>query len=121
MRVGINGFGRIGRAVFRKNIKSKNFDIPVINDINPDIENIAYMLNYDTTYGPLQDGFTAIDGCLKNSDCMVTVKQARLIDDIDWNSYGADYVIDASGVKENLLRASAVLEKNASVRKVFIT
>ncbi len=48
LKIGINGFGRIGRAIFRVNMKKRLFDIVAINDINPDIENISYQLNYDT-------------------------------------------------------------------------
>ncbi|MCL2399035.1 MAG: hypothetical protein FWC91_04720 [Defluviitaleaceae bacterium] len=121
MRIGINGFGRIGRAIFRINMRDKIFDVPVINDINPDINNVAYMINYDTTYGSLQDSFTAVDGSIKNKTCDVSVCCKQYIDHVDWNSFGVDYVIDASGIKENLLRANTVLEKNPSVKKVFIT
>ena len=53
LRVGINGLGRIGRAFFRINLENDIFEIPIINDINKDIENIAYTLNYDSIYGKL--------------------------------------------------------------------
>ena len=51
IRVGINGFGRIGRAIYRINHELKAFDVVVINDVNPDIQNICYSLKYDSTYG----------------------------------------------------------------------
>ena len=53
LKIGINGFGRIGRAIFRNNLMKNYFDIVCINDINPDINNIAYLLKFDTTYGKL--------------------------------------------------------------------
>ena len=53
LKIGINGFGRIGRAIFRNNLEKNYFDIVFINDINPDINNIAYLLKYDATYGKL--------------------------------------------------------------------
>ena len=51
LRVGINGFGRIGRALFRVNEGSRVFDIVAMNDLDPDIANHAYLLKYDSTYG----------------------------------------------------------------------
>jgi len=51
LRVGINGFGRIGRVLFRINEASRVFDVVAINDLDPDIENHAYLLKYDSTYG----------------------------------------------------------------------
>ena len=55
MKVGINGFGRIGRAIYRANNDNPKLDILVINDINPDKDNIFYTLKYDTLYGVLHD------------------------------------------------------------------
>ena len=55
INVGINGFGRIGRAIFRKNLKSNIFRVVAINDTNPSVENLIYMLKYDSTYGVLNE------------------------------------------------------------------
>ena len=55
IKVGINGFGRIGRAIFRQNINKNVFDVVVINDLNSNIENLAYQLKYDSTHGVLVD------------------------------------------------------------------
>ena len=54
MNVGINGFGRIGRAMFRLISKNKDINVSVINDINPDIKNICYTLQYDI-HGTFKD------------------------------------------------------------------
>ena len=51
VKIGINGFGRIGRVLTRIIQSRNNLDVVAINDINPDINNIAYLYNYDTTYG----------------------------------------------------------------------
>ena len=61
IRVGINGFGRIGRAIFRANAQKQCFEVVAINDVNPDNENLAYTLNYDTLYGRL-DNFFKVEG-----------------------------------------------------------
>lgn len=103
IRVGINGFGRIGRAIFRINFNYKYFEIVAINDINPDNNNIAYLLKYDSTYGRFphevraDDNYLIIDGN----------KTVRIFHEIDiskvpWRDEGADLIIDASGVRSNL-------------------
>lgn len=122
MKIGINGFGRIGRAIFRVNMKNHYyFDIPIVNDINPDPANIAYQINYDTTYGNLEDRFAAEGNCLKNSEMSFEVSCCHKIDEVDWDSYGVEIVVDASGKKDNLLLAKEVIRKNASVKKVIVT
>lgn len=122
MKIGINGFGRIGRAIYRVNMKHGfHFDIPVINDINPDSANVAYQLNYDTLYGNLEDKFSADGDLLSNSRNSFHVTDCDCIDEVDWDSYGVEIVIDASGKRNNLLRAQKVIEKNSSVQKVVVT
>jgi len=121
IKVGINGFGRIGRAIMRVNMENPRFDVPIINDINPDIESVAYTINYDTTYGSLTDWFVVEGQTLKNSQFTAHVSTSPSIDEIDWDSYGVSIVIDASGTKENLLKARRVIEKNPSVKKVIVT
>lgn len=122
MRVGINGFGRIGRTLYRVNMEADDsFCIPVINDINPDPANIAYLLNYDTTYGNLEKKFTNDGLHISNGELEFDALYEKFIDDVDWGRYGVDIVVDASGKKENLLRAKEVIRKNPSVKKVVIT
>ena len=53
IKVGINGFGRIGRTIFRQNIDRSIFDVVVVNDLNNNVENLAYQLKYDSTHGVL--------------------------------------------------------------------
>jgi len=71
LRIGINGFGRIGRAIFRINHQKKLFDIVAINDINPDNHNIAYLLQYDTTFGKF-------DGKVKDNKNSFKVDDKRI-------------------------------------------
>ena len=59
IRIGINGLGRIGRQIFRLAIKDPQIDIVGINELNPDINNWAYTLNYDTIYGKLDTTVTS--------------------------------------------------------------
>ena len=55
MKIGINGLGRIGRSILRQSLNNEDINICIINDLNPDINNISYTINYDTIYGPLKN------------------------------------------------------------------
>ena len=121
IRVGINGLGRIGRAIFRVNQLKRYFDVVVINDINPDIDNIAYTLNYDTLYGKQGIQFQSKGNCLINDlGDSINIHHEQHIYDVDWNQYDVDYVIDASGVLDNVKHARDLIEKG-SVKRVFVT
>ena len=118
LRVGINGFGRIGRTIFRINHRSSCFDVVAINDINPDTKNIAYLLQYDCTYGRFpetvgQDG----DELLIESQ-RIPVHHERQIMDVPWEKCGADVVIDSSGVKSHV---QPMLEYVGGVKNFIVT
>lgn len=118
MRVGINGFGRIGRSVFRILDNVPGIDVVVINDLY-DNEALRYLLSYDTVMGPFRKPLK-----LEN-DCFVTDKSnARLISernpaDIPWGEFGVDVVIESTGV----FRARAQLEQHlqAGAGRVLLT
>jgi len=121
IKVGINGAGRIGRAILRVNALKKYFEVVVINDINPDIDNIAYTLNYDTLYGRLDYPFRSEKGYLINDlDEKIKIFNEPIISNVAWDQYDVDYVIDASGIKENVKSARKIIDKNC-VRRVFVT
>ena len=121
IKIGINGFGRIGRAIFRNNIDKKYFEVVAINDINPDIKNIAYVLNFDTLYDRLPQLYKAEDGFIasENGD-KIRITHHKSISEVDWASHDIDYVIDATGVYKNVLDAQELI-KSGVVKKVFIT
>jgi len=121
IKVGINGLGRIGRAIFRANQLKKYFDVVVINDINPDIDNIAYTLNYDTLYGKLDVQFQSKEGCLVNSlGDSINVHHEEHIYNVNWDNYNVDYIIDASGVLDNVKHAKDLIEK-CNIKHIFVT
>lgn len=121
IKVGINGLGRIGRAIFRVNQLKKYFDVVVINDINPDIDNIAYTLNYDTLYGRLDSLFRSEeDSLIDDLGGSIHISHENNICNVDWSHYDVDYVIDASGVFDNVKHAKDLIEKG-SVKRIFIT
>jgi glyceraldehyde 3-phosphate dehydrogenase len=122
LRVGINGFGRIGRAVYRANCEKQAFRIVAVNDINPDIANIAYTLNYDSLYDRLSDPFRvdAAAGVIHNTRDRIRVVHEDVISEVPWEEAGVDIVIDASGVLANVLAAREVVARGRA-RKVVVT
>ena len=103
LNIGINGFGRIGRAIFRINEKNNFFNISVINDINPSIKNLEYMLKYDSTYGIFDREISSNGNSLTiNGDKTIDVYHEKNISDVPWEKYKTDIIIDSSGVDENL-------------------
>jgi glyceraldehyde 3-phosphate dehydrogenase len=119
MRLAINGFGRIGRAIFRYNLRKGLFDVVAINDINPDKNNLAYLLKYDSTYGRLDRDITVEGDYLVVDGVRTRIHCEPRIENVPWDACGADIVIDASGIKANL--ASAHELKAKGVRRVIIT
>jgi glyceraldehyde 3-phosphate dehydrogenase len=118
-KVGINGFGRIGRLVFRASLGQDNVEVTGINDPFIDLDYMVYMLKYDTVHGPfkgtveIQDGNLVVDG--------KTVKVFGEMDPsaIDWASCGADYVVESTGVFTTTEKASAHFKGGA--KKVVIS
>ena len=121
LRVGINGVGRIGKAIFRTNINKKKFKIVAFNDINPDIKNVAYQINYATMYDALKDKFLVEGHYIVNSQDKIRVFCERHIDDVDWESERVDLVIDATGVLDNVFRAKNAIRKHNLTKVVFTT
>lgn len=121
LNIGINGFGRIGRAIFRNNLEKKYFNIVAINDINPDINSIAYLLNYDTLYGKAPVHFHGEINTIAGDDgSSIRIFNKHQIDETDWASMSVDFIIDTSGTIQNAIN-SRNLVKNKVVKKVFIT
>ena len=114
IRVGINGLGRIGRAIFRINLSDPRFRVVAINDVNPDNHNIAYLLKYDSIYGRL--GKTVgIDGdylVVEGIADPIRIYHEPHIDDAPWDAEQVDVVIDSSGVYSNLARARDLKQRN---------
>jgi glyceraldehyde 3-phosphate dehydrogenase len=122
LRVGINGFGRIGRAIYRAHYDNADFEIVAINDINPDIANIAYTINYDSLYDRLPDPFVVhkTGSSIHNKRGSIAVFHEDRIDSVPWEAVGVDLVIDASGILANVLHSRRVISRGG-VRKVVIT
>lgn len=121
IKIGLNGFGRIGRAIFRNNLDKKIFDVVVINDINPDVNNLAYTLNFDTLYDRLSQTFSVEGQSLISPEGKkIDVFHEQRIHDVNWKKYKVDFVIDASGVFQNVLDSQKLITLGAC-KKVCIT
>ena len=106
IKVGINGLGRIGRAIVRILLERADIEIVAVNDINPDIENMAYLLKYDSTYGKLPFSVTTGEHeIIIGNEKRMHIFHHHLITDVPWEKYGVEVVVDSSGVRKNLLEA----------------
>lgn len=97
LKVGINGFGRIGRLVFRAGINNPEFEFLGINDLVPP-ENIAYLLKYDSTHGRFDGTVEATgDGIVVNGK-FIPCFSIKDPEQLPWGDYGVDYVIESTGL-----------------------
>lgn len=117
MKIGINGFGRIGRAVLRAGL-ARGLDIAVINDL-ADVGTLAHLLQHDSTHGTYDRPVAAAPGALVVDGTRIPVTGHHDPSGIDWYSYGADLVIEATGRFRT--RADAELHLKNGARKVLVT
>ena len=118
MRVAINGFGRIGRSVFRILNFRENFDVVAINDI-ADNEAMAYLLKYDTVMGPFNDLVEIKGDVLNTSHNAVKMLAEKDPNQLPWGEMGVDVVIESTGI----FRTKNQLEQHlsAGAKKVILT
>lgn len=119
VKVGINGFGRIGRLVFRAAIKNKNVQVVGINDPFIDVDYMVYMLRYDTVHGRFDGDISVKDGKLVVNGNAITVFAEKEPENINWASCGAEYIAEATGVFTSLEGAEKHFKGGA--KKVCIT
>ena len=120
IKIGINGFGRIGRLVFRAAAaQPEKFEIVAINDPFVDPEYMAYMAKYDTAHGKFAGELASKDGKLVVNGHEVNVYGFKDPAEIPWGKDGVEYVIEATGIFKTVDDCQAHL--NAGARKVIIT
>lgn len=122
VKVGINGFGRIGRMVCRVAFEGLNDDIEIvaINDPFIDLKYMVYMFSFDSTHGGFKGEVSASDdGKLVINGKSIAISNSKTPDDIKWGAMGAEYVVEASGVFTTKAKASKHLKGGA--KKVVIT
>lgn len=119
VKVGINGFGRIGRLVFRAAIERGDVEILAVNDPFIDVEYMMYMLKYDTVHGRFQGQVEEKDGKLVVNGHAVTVFNVMDPKDIPWKDAGVEYVLESTGLFTTMDKASAHF--NGGAKKVVIS
>jgi len=119
VNVGINGFGRIGRIVFRNALQMQDINVVAINDPFIDLEYMVYMFKYDSVHGRFKGEVEAKDGKLVIDGKSVTVYGEKDPAAIPWGKSGADYIVESTGVFTTIDKASAHLKGGA--KKVIIS
>ena len=118
IKIGINGFGRIGRFVFRQAVAKGNIEVVAINDLI-DVDYMAYMLKYDSTHGKFNGTVEVKNGQLVVNGNTVRVSAERNPADINWGAVGAEYVVESTGLF--LTKESAQGHIDAGAKKVVMS
>ena len=119
IKVGINGFGRIGRLVMRASLERDNVDVLAVNDPFIDIEYMKYMLTYDSIHGKLNADIKVEGNNLVINGKKVRVYNFKDPNEIPWSEAGVEYVVESSGVFTTEEKASAHFTGGA--KKVIIS
>ena len=119
IKVGINGFGRIGRLVFRAAIGNPEIEIVGVNDPFIDVAYMKYMLKYDTVHGKFEGDICPCDDKFVVNGKEIAVFQCMNPEEIPWGQVGAEYVVESTGVFTTTEKASAHIK--AGAKKVVIS
>lgn len=119
IKMGINGFGRIGRLVFRATANNPNVQVVGINDPFIDLDYMEYMLKYDTVHGRFDGEISISDGKLVVNGDEISIYDRMDPSEIGWGECGAEYVVESTGVFSSTDKAKAHLA--AGARKVVIS
>ncbi|XP_010914235.1 glyceraldehyde-3-phosphate dehydrogenase GAPCP2, chloroplastic [Elaeis guineensis] len=119
-KVGINGFGRIGRLVLRMATSRDDIEVVAVNDPFIDAKYMAYMFKYDSTHGIFKGTIRVVDeSTLEINGKRIAITSKRDPAEIPWGDFGAEYVVESSGVFTTMDKASAHLKGGA--KKVVIS
>ena len=97
MKIGINGFGRIGRLVFRATVNRPDVDVVAINDLL-DVEQFVYIFKYDSVHGRFDGDVEVKDGHLVVNGKVVRITAERDPKNLKWDEVGADVVAECTGI-----------------------
>eukprot|EP00308_Calcidiscus_leptoporus_P012490 CAMPEP_0119403972 /NCGR_PEP_ID=MMETSP1334-20130426/143660_1 /TAXON_ID=127549 /ORGANISM="Calcidiscus leptoporus, Strain RCC1130" /LENGTH=415 /DNA_ID=CAMNT_0007427929 /DNA_START=48 /DNA_END=1296 /DNA_ORIENTATION=- len=112
-KVGINGFGRIGRLVMRACLTSKKATVVAVNDPFLTVEYMAYLFRHDSTHGMFQGEVACVEGQLVVNGQAIRVFTRRNPEEIAWGETSAHYVVESTGIFTSLDKASAHLKGGA--------
>ena len=118
MRIGINGFGRIGRMVFRVASQRNDIEVVGINDLT-DAKTLAHLLKYDSTQGRFKGTVVAKEGAIVVNGKEIPITAIKNPAEIPWSKYGVDIVIESTGVFRS--KEKCMLHIQAGAKKVILT
>jgi len=118
LKIGINGFGRIGRLVFRESVKRDDVEVVAINDLL-DVEHLAYLLEYDSVHGRFDGTVKVKDGHLEVNGKTVRITAERDPKNLKWDEVGAEIVAECTGIFTTLETAQSHIDGGA--KKVVIS
>ena len=118
INIGINGFGRIGRLVFRSAINNDDFNVVSVNDLL-DINHLAYLLKYDSVHGSFDGSVEVSENRLVINGKPIKITAERDPNNINWSEIGADIVAECTGIFTSIEKASSHI--NSGAKKVVIS
>ncbi|MBN1302324.1 MAG: type I glyceraldehyde-3-phosphate dehydrogenase [Melioribacteraceae bacterium] len=118
IKIGINGFGRIGRLVFRRSVELPDVEVVAINDLL-DVDYIAYMLKYDSTHGRFKGKVEVSNGKLVVNDKEIRVTSIKDPKELNWGEVGVEYVVESTGLFLTKEKAQAHID--AGAKKVVMS
>ncbi|MCZ4319384.1 type I glyceraldehyde-3-phosphate dehydrogenase [Aequorivita viscosa] len=118
IKIGINGFGRVGRLAFRVAATRKDIEVVAVNDLL-DVDHLAYLLKYDSVHGRFPGKVEVKDGVLTVDGTEIRVTSEKNPENLKWDEVGASVIIDCTGVFKEVESASAHLK--AGAKKVIIS
>jgi glyceraldehyde 3-phosphate dehydrogenase len=118
VKVGINGFGRIGRNLLRASLNDRGIEYVAVNDIT-DSKTLAHLLKYDSVFGPLEAEVSFGDDCIRVNGKSIRVFKVKDPAEIDWSSLGAQIVVESTGLFTKAEDAKKHLK--GTVKKVIIS
>ncbi len=118
IKVGINGFGRIGRNVFRVAVDNPKFEIVAVNDLT-DAKTLAHLLKYDSVHGTMKAEVKAVDGGIEVNGKLIKVLAERDPANLPWKAMGVDVVVESTGLFTDKDKAMAHIK--AGAKKVIIS
>ncbi|XP_013200998.2 uncharacterized protein LOC106143451 isoform X2 [Amyelois transitella] len=120
IKVGINGFGRIGRVIFRTCHQNPDLEVAAINDPAIDVEYICYLIKFDSTHGKFRGSIIHTESEITVDDAKIKIFHEKLPANVPWQSAEVQYVVEASGIFTSLQKASGHLASE-SVKRVIVT
>jgi glyceraldehyde 3-phosphate dehydrogenase len=120
IKVGLNGLGRIGRHIFKMCIDDPLIELVGINELNPDLNNWAYTLNYDSIYGQAKYKSKVKNEKITCNKKSIFTSINKEISKVPWEEWGTEIIIDSSGVLENISKSRQIIS-NGFTKKVIFT